>query len=99
MPSVRDCSTAAPHTAGLSAKAARSAPIPKIIRIFVLVTTRIQYTGSNYDELKTLLGDRLLAPYFCMGLTMLSILTDDGPITVNEADYVVIGENGEISIE
>ena len=44
-------------------------------------------------------GDRLLAPYFCMGLIMLSILTDDGPITVNEADYVVIGENGEISIE
>jgi len=61
--------------------------------------TRIQYTGSNYDELKALLGDRLLAPYFCMGFTMLSILTPDGPITVNEADYVVIGENGEISIE
>ena len=59
--------------------------------------TRIQYTGSNYDELKDILGDRLLAPYFCMGLTMLSILTDDGPITVNEADYIVIGENGEIS--
>ena len=61
--------------------------------------TRIQYTGSNYDELKAILDDRLLAPYFCMGLTMLSILTDDGPITVNETDYVVIGENGEISIE
>ena len=57
--------------------------------------TRIQYTGSNYDELKALLGDRLLAPYFCMGLTMLSILTDDGPITVNEADYVVIGSMGK----
>ena len=61
--------------------------------------TRIQYTGSNYDELKAILGDRLLAPYFCMGFTMLSILTDDGPINVNEADYVVRGENGEISIE
>ena len=61
--------------------------------------TRIQYTGSNYDELKAILSDRLLAPYFCMGLTMLSILTDGGPITVNEADYIVIGENGEISIE
>ena len=59
--------------------------------------TRIQYTGSNYDELKALLGDRLLAPYFCMGLTMLSVLTPDGPI--NEADYVVIGENGEITVE
>lgn len=61
--------------------------------------TRIQYTGSNYDELKAILGDGLLAPYFCMGLTMLSILTDDGPITVNEADYVVIGDDGQITIE
>lgn len=61
--------------------------------------TRIQYTGSNYNELKALFGDRLLAPYFCMGLTMLSILTEDGPITINEADYVVIGDNGEIAIE
>ena len=61
--------------------------------------TRIQYTGSNYDELKAILGDRLLAPYFCMGITMLSILTDDGPITVNEADYVVIGDDGQIIIE
>jgi hypothetical protein len=61
--------------------------------------TRIQYTGSNYGELKAILGDLLLAPYFCMGLTMLSILTDDGPITVNEADYVVIGDDGQISIE
>ena len=61
--------------------------------------TRIQYTGSNDDELKAILGDRLLAPYFCMGLTMLSILTDDGAITVNEADYVVIGDDGQIIIE
>lgn len=61
--------------------------------------TRIQYTGTNYDELKGILGNRLLAPYFCMGLTMLSILTYDGPITVNEADYVVIGEDGQISVE
>jgi len=30
---------------------------------------------------------------------MLSILTDDGPITVNEADYVVIGDDGQITIE
>jgi len=61
--------------------------------------TRIQYTGSNYDELKALLGDRLLAPYFCMGWTMLSILTDDGPVTVNEADYVIIEDSGLITIE
>ena len=36
---------------------------------------------------------------FCMGLTLLSILTDDGAITVNEADYVVIGDDGQITIE
>ena len=60
---------------------------------------RIQYTGNNYDELKTILGDRLLAPYFCMGFTMLSVLTPDGPITVNEADYITISDDGTITIE
>ena len=58
--------------------------------------TRIQYTGSNYDELKTLLGDKLLAPYFCMGFTMLSVLTDDGFISVQEGDYVEVDDNGNV---
>ena len=61
--------------------------------------TRIQYTGSNYQEIKEILGDRLLAPYFCMGFTMLSVMTKDGPITVNEADYIIIDDNGNLSIE
>jgi hypothetical protein len=61
--------------------------------------TRIQYTGSNYEELKEILGDRLMAPYFCMGFTMLSVMTEDGPITVNEADYIVLDDNGYLSIE
>ena len=61
--------------------------------------TRIQYTGSNYQELKEILGDRLMAPYFCMGSTMLSVMTEDGPITVNEADYIVIDDKGNLSIE
>ena len=61
--------------------------------------TRIQYTGNNYNELKALLGVRLLAPYFCMGFSMLSILTQDGPINVNEGDYIIISDDGEISIE
>lgn len=60
---------------------------------------RIQYTGNNYDELKALLGVRLLAPYFCMGFSMLSILTQDGPINVNEGDFIIISDNGVISIE
>ena len=58
--------------------------------------TRIQYTGSNYDELKALLGDKLLAPYFCMGFTMLSVLTDDGFISVLEGDFIEVDDNGKV---
>lgn len=58
--------------------------------------TRIQYTGSNYDELKALLGDKLLAPYFCMGITMLSVLTDDGFISVQEGDFIEVDDNGKV---
>ena len=58
--------------------------------------TRIQYTGSNYDELKSHLGDKLLAPYFCMGFTMLSVLTDEGFISVQEGDYVEVDDNGNV---
>ena len=58
--------------------------------------TRIQYTGTNFDELKALLGDKLLAPYFCMGITMLSVLTDDGFLTVQEGDFVEIDDNGNV---
>ena len=61
--------------------------------------TRIQYTGGNYEELKALFGDRLLAPYFCMGFTMLSLLTDSGPVTVNEGDYLVIDDDGHVTVE
>ena len=61
--------------------------------------TRIQYTGTNYDELKVLLGDRLLAPYFCMGFTMLSLLTEDGPVTIQEGDYLVVDDDGCVTVE
>ena len=61
--------------------------------------TRIQYTGANFDELKALFGDRLLAPYFCMGITMLSLMTDDGFVTVQEGDYVVLDDGGTIRVE
>ena len=40
--------------------------------------TKIPYTGTNQAEFKAILGDKVLDPYFCMGLTILSILTDDG---------------------
>ena len=61
--------------------------------------TRIQYTGTNFDELKALFGDRLLAPYFCMGITMLSLMTDDGFVTVQEGDYIVLDDDGKIRVE
>ena len=61
--------------------------------------TRIQYTGTNFDELKALFGDRLLAPYFCMGITMLSLMTDDGFVTVQEGDYIVLTDDGKIRVE
>jgi hypothetical protein len=64
-----------------------------------MAMTRIQYTGNNYDELKAILGDRLLAPYFCMGFSMLSVLSPDGPVNVNEGDYVIISDDGTIKIE
>ena len=58
--------------------------------------TRIQYTGTNFDDLKAILGDKLLAPYFCMGITMLSVLTDDGFLTVQEGDFIEIDDNGNV---
>ena len=61
--------------------------------------TKIQYNGDNFDELKALFGEKLLAPYFCMGITMLSLLSDDGFVTVQEGDYVILDDDGKIRIE
>ena len=60
---------------------------------------RIQYTGNNFDEIKRLCGDKVLAPYFCMGFSMLSLQTEEGLVTVNEGDYVVMDENGCLHVE
>ena len=61
--------------------------------------TKITYTGTNQAEFKEILGDKVLEPYFCMGLTILSILTDDGFVNVQEGDIVVIDDDGSIRIE
>ena len=61
--------------------------------------TKLPYTGSNQAEFKEILGDKVLEPYFCMGLTILSILTDDGFVNVQEGDIVVIGDDGSIRTE
>ena len=57
------------------------------------------YTGTNYDEVKRLCGDRVLAPYFCMGFSMLSIDTGEGFVTVNEGDTIVLEDDGTLRIE
>ena len=61
--------------------------------------TKLTYTGTNQAEFKQILGDKVLDPYFCMGLTILSILTDDGFVNVQEGDIVVIDDDGSIRIE
>ena len=60
---------------------------------------RIQYTGTNYDKVKEVLGDRVLAPYFCMGFEMLSVASEEGFISVNAGDWIVIDEDGKVRLE
>ena len=60
---------------------------------------RIYYTGSNFDEVKRMCGDRVLAPYFCMGFTMLSVDTGEGFVSVNEGDAIVLEDDGVIRVE
>lgn len=57
------------------------------------------YTGTNYDEVKRLCGDSVLAPYFCMGFSMLSLDTGDGFETVNEGDTIVLEDDGSLRID
>ena len=59
----------------------------------------VQYTGTNYDEVKQLCGDRVLAPYFCMGFSMLSVDTGEGFESVNEGDFVVLEDDGRLRVE
>ena len=60
---------------------------------------KLTYTGTNYDEVMRLCGDRVLAPYFCMGFSMLSVDTGDGFETVNEGDTIVLEDDGILRIE
>ena len=56
------------------------------------------YTGTNYDEVKRLCGDKVLAPYFCMGFSMLSLDTGEGFVTVKEGDTIVLDDDGSLRI-
>ena len=60
---------------------------------------RLLYTGTNFAEVKGLCGDRVLAAYFCMGFSMLSVDTGDGFVTVNEGDTIVLEDDGTLRIK
>ena len=60
---------------------------------------KILYTGLNYPQVKEFCGDMVMAPYFCMGFSMLSIITEEGCITVNEGDTILKDEKGRFYIE
>ena len=60
---------------------------------------KIIYTGTNYDEIKRLCGNKVLSPYFCMGFSMLSVDTGEGFVSVNEGDTIVMEDEGSLRIE
>ena len=60
---------------------------------------RLLYTGTNYDDVKQLCGDKVLAPYFCMGFSMLSVDTGEGFESVNEGDVIVLEDDGRFRVE
>lgn len=60
---------------------------------------KIQYTGLNYPMVQEFCGDRILAPYICMGFSMLSLLGPDGFMTVNEGDTICKDGLGNFWIE
>ena len=60
---------------------------------------RIQYTGTNYQEVKDFCGDKILAPNFCMGFSMLSLMTSEGFVSVQEGDTIVQAPDGTFSVE
>ena len=60
---------------------------------------KILYTGANYDEVKRLCGGKVLAPYFCMGFSMLSVDTGDGFVSVYEGDTIIRKDDGTLGVE
>lgn len=60
---------------------------------------KIQYTGLNYPMIQEFCGDKILAPYICMGFSMLSLLGPDGFITVNEGDTICKDGLGNLWVE
>ena len=63
------------------------------------ILEKIQFTGLNEAEVRRFVGEKnVLAPYFCMGFSMLSLQTEEGYVTVNEGDWIEKDENGKFSV-
>lgn len=60
---------------------------------------KILYTGLNYPQVQEFCGDKILAPYICMGFSMLSLLTPEGFVTVNEGDTICKDLTGKMWVE
>ena len=75
-----------------------SVPVAVVIN-WLAFMEKVIYTGTNFEEVKRLCGNKVLAPYFCMGFSMLSLDTGEGFETVNEGDAIVLEEDGTLRIE
>lgn len=53
----------------------------------------------NFAEIQEFTDNKALAPYEGIGTSLLSILTDDGLLTVNEGDWLVCDDEGNYSVE
>ena len=60
---------------------------------------KILYTGLNYPQVREFCGDKILAPYICMGFSMLSLLGPDGFISVQEGDTICKDVFGKFWVE
>ena len=65
----------------------------------MVMKDKILYTGLNFPQVKEFCGDKVLAPYICMGFSMLSLFTDEGFVTVNEGDTIVRDVQGRFWVE
>lgn len=59
---------------------------------------RITYTGTNYPQIKEFAADKVMAPYFCMGFSMLSVLTPGGIVNVHEGDTITKDCQGNLGV-
>ncbi len=59
----------------------------------------IQFTGTNYALVKAFAGeDKVMAPYFCMGFSLLTLLSGDNLVNVNEGDYIFREADGTFRV-